>query len=130
MDLYRLTGDEKDLAPLDMANVLTNCAYRTCFLLLLLEKRRLTLSHSSRSIPGIALIEWPALLGSMTPDVRLDVSFRIQDDDNAGGTMPNDDDDVEDVTRLVTLEAHGDKWAKRLELLVDEGYVDDLLLEE
>ena len=76
---------------------------------------------------GIALIEWPSRLGNRIPETRLDVSFRIQDNDT---TTWNDNDmqDVEDIPRLVTLDAHGAKWTKRLQLLVDEGYVDDLLV--
>ena len=74
---------------------------------------------------GIALIEWPSRLGSKIPDERLDISFRIQDDNS---TTPAEEDDAEDITRHVTLEAHGRQWAERLQRLVQEGYVDDLLI--
>lgn len=49
----------------------------------------------------------------------------MQDD----GATANDGD-VEAVERRVILEAHGDIWTERLQRLVDEGYVDDLLLDE
>lgn len=76
---------------------------------------------------GIALIEWPSRLGSQIPDERLDVSFQIKDiDDDTSNS--NEEEDEEDIPRLVTLTAHGNRWTKRLQLLVDEGYVDDLLV--
>lgn len=37
MDLYRLSGDEQDLAPLDMDNVFTNCTFHSGKLLVLWE---------------------------------------------------------------------------------------------
>jgi tRNA threonylcarbamoyladenosine biosynthesis protein TsaE len=104
MDLYRLSGkdDHQDLGPLDLENVFTN---------------------------GIALIEWPLRLGTssgLIPTERLDVSMTIQTNDEKSTTT--DDDDEESVTRLVTLQAHGRRWTQRLQRLVDDGYVDDLLL--
>ena len=78
----------------------------------------------SFDISGIALIEWPSRLGSTTPTNRLDISFRIIDDN---ATKPNTGDDNA-VMRHITLEAHGEQWSERLKRLVDEGYVDDLLL--
>lgn len=76
---------------------------------------------------GIALIEWPSRLQRATPRNRLDISFRIHDDNTK---MTNEEDDDEAIMRHITLEAHGDQWSERLKRLVDEGYVDDLLLVE
>lgn len=78
---------------------------------------------------GIALIEWPLRLGTssgLIPTERLDVSMTIQTNDENSTTTT--DDDEESVTRLVTLQAHGRRWTQRLQRLVDDGYVDDLLL--
>jgi tRNA threonylcarbamoyladenosine biosynthesis protein TsaE len=55
MDLYRLSGKEEDLQPLDMDHVLKDC---------------------------ISLIEWPSRLGNITPPKRLDIIFRISHDDS------------------------------------------------
>lgn len=77
-------------------------------------------------ILGIALIEWPSRLRGATPINRLDISLRIHDDNT---TKINDEGD-DAIMRHITLEAHGDEWSKRLKRLVDEGYVDDLLLVE
>jgi tRNA A37 threonylcarbamoyladenosine biosynthesis protein TsaE len=75
---------------------------------------------------GIALIEWPSRLGRATPTNRLDISFRIHDDDT---TNTNEEDD-DAIMRHITVEAHGNQWLERLQRLVDDGYVDDLLLVE
>ena len=93
MDLYRLSGDEKDLVPLDMDNVLTE---------------------------STSLIEWPSRLGNMTPTERLDITFRI-------GKGEQEDEEIE---RILTLRAHGEKWEQRLKSLKEDGFVDDMLLEE
>lgn len=63
----------------------------------------------------------------MVPKDRLDVFLTIVDSDVA--STNDDDEDVEDVTRRAKLEAHGEKWATRLQQLIDEGYVDDWLLD-
>jgi tRNA A37 threonylcarbamoyladenosine biosynthesis protein TsaE len=78
----------------------------------------------SFDISGIALIEWPSRLGRITPTNRLDISFRILDDN----TTKSKTEDDNAIMRHITLEAHGDQWSERLKRLVDEGYVDDLLL--
>lgn len=62
-----------------------------------------------------------------TPTDRLDISFRIHDDN---ATKTNNDEGDDAIMRHITLEAHGDQWSERLKRLVDEGYVDDLLLVE
>jgi hypothetical protein len=63
----------------------------------------------------------------LIPTERLDVSMTIQTNDENSTTTT--DDDEESVTRrLVTLQAHGRRWTQRLQRLVDDGYVDDLLL--
>uniref|UniRef100_A0A7S2XNM5 tRNA threonylcarbamoyladenosine biosynthesis protein TsaE n=1 Tax=Attheya septentrionalis TaxID=420275 RepID=A0A7S2XNM5_9STRA len=92
MDLYRLSGD-KDLEPLNMNYVLSNC---------------------------LSLIEWPSRLGSLTPTVRLDATFKIED--------LNPNDDFESKRRYLTLDAHGGIWEERLKLLVSEGFIDDFII--
>jgi len=96
MDLYRLSGKEEDLQPLDIAHALKEY---------------------------ICLVEWPSRLGNMTPQKRLDITFRISHDDNA------EDNDGEEIERTLTLRAHGSQWEERLKMLEDEGFVDDLLCE-
>lgn len=129
MDLYRLSGDKQDLAPLDMDNVLTNCtsgylvAPSMLEHLVLLPFCYIPLTCSFHT-SGIALIEWPSRLGRTTPTNRLDIAFRIHDDNS---TEANTEDD-NDIMRHITLEAYGDQWSERIKRLVDEGYVDDLLI--
>jgi hypothetical protein len=77
---------------------------------------------------GIALIEWPLRLGTsgLIPTERLDVFMTIQTNENS--TTTNEEEEESVTPRLVTLQAHGRRWTQRLQRLVDEGYVDDLLL--
>lgn len=67
----------------------------------------------------ICLIEWPSRLGQLLPENRLDVLLRIEND--------NEDHD-EDKPRLMSLEPHGRVWRDRIQELVQEGYIDDLLV--
>lgn len=71
---------------------------------------------------GICLIEWPSRLGEELPLDRLDVTFRIHDGEELV-------EDEESKTRFLTLRAHSQKWEERLKSLVDEGYLDDLLID-
>lgn len=50
MDLYRLSGDEQDLVPLNLDRILDE---------------------------DVSLIEWPQRLGSKVPKKRLDINLRI-----------------------------------------------------
>ena len=70
----------------------------------------------------IALIEWPTRLGDRIPPERLEVFI----------TIPSDYDDLqyEDRLRHMILRPFGLVWQDRLQTLLDEGYVDDLLTEE
>mmetsp|Transcript_8305 Transcript_8305/g.9558 ORF Transcript_8305/g.9558 Transcript_8305/m.9558 type:complete len:273 (-) Transcript_8305:366-1184(-) len=100
MDLYRLSeGKEEDLEPLNLDHVLLQC---------------------------ISLIEWPSRLGEKIPSERLDVTFRIDID-----SSDSDDahDDLEEVTRSLILKAHGEKWVKRIQQIISDGYLDDLIVE-
>jgi len=109
LDLYRLSGPT-DLAPLNLPHVFSNC---------------------------ISLIEWPSRLEDLMPSNRLDIYIRWQhlgDNEQRQSTDKQvriDDDSTEttiedsNISRLVTMEAHGSHWTERLQSLVDEGYVDD-----
>lgn len=67
----------------------------------------------------ISLIEWPSRLGQMMPNERLEINFRID---------PTCFEDEEN-TRYLTLKPHGEKWTKRIEELVEDGCLDDLIIE-
>lgn len=69
----------------------------------------------SNIILGISLIEWPTRLGALTPDVRLEIYINI--DDETG-------------ERTLTLIPHGEIWKERLLFLREEGYLDDLMMED
>mmetsp|Transcript_28455 Transcript_28455/g.63303 ORF Transcript_28455/g.63303 Transcript_28455/m.63303 type:complete len:261 (-) Transcript_28455:20-802(-) len=101
MDLYRLSGKEEELKPLDMDHVLKEC---------------------------VSLIEWPSRLGYMTPTTRLDITFRISRDSDS--EEEDSESDAEEIERTLTLRAHGAHWEERLRLLADEGYLDDLIIED
>lgn len=121
MDLYRLSIERsEDLLPLNLDHVLKNC---------------------------IALMEWPERLGSnyydeLLPNNRLEINITIPscDDDTSSndgkGSAANKealqeeegDDDVK--MRQLKLTPIGKAWADRLETMVQEGYVDDLLPDE
>lgn len=69
---------------------------------------------------GISLVEWPSRLGSKSPQEYLDIRLSIV------GTMQ---DGIEDsCARHVNLQPHGGRWQQRLEWLLEEGYVDDLVV--
>ena len=72
----------------------------------------------------ISLIEWPSRLGSMIPQTRLDVTFSFKEESVIDGEVGNDE-----LTRILKLEPHGIQWEQRLDFLVKEGLIDDLLLE-
>lgn len=72
----------------------------------------------------ISLIEWPSRLGKMVPETRLDLTFSIRED--VAGEEEGDDS----KTRILRVQPHGVQWEERLDYLVKEGYIDDLLLEE
>lgn len=94
MDLYRLSGKEKDLQALDLDHVFANC---------------------------ISLIEWPSRLGDETPSDRLDIRITIPkptSDGNEGG---------DDSPRSMLLRPHGTAWIQRIQNLLDEGCIDDML---
>lgn len=107
MDLYRLSGAEEDLAPLDLDNAFAN---------------------------GISLVEWPGRLGGKIPEVRLDVTLTIDstiqgDDDDESDDGEGVDCDADTKSRCMRLVPHGDRWIERLKFLESEGYLEDLILE-
>jgi hypothetical protein len=67
----------------------------------------------------VSLIEWPSRLGQYTPNNRLDVVITLEREQL---------NDEEDVPRRVVLQPHGHEWKARINALLDEGYLDDLLL--
>ena len=72
---------------------------------------------------GISLIEWPSRLGSLLPNDRLDITFRITD-------IGKDENEEEyDNARYLLLEAYGEQWTKRLKSVDMEGYLDDMIIE-
>lgn len=67
----------------------------------------------------ISLIEWPSRLGQMMPLERLEINFRID---------PASYDEEENI-RYLTLKPHGERWTKRINDLIDDGCLDDLIVE-
>jgi tRNA threonylcarbamoyladenosine biosynthesis protein TsaE len=126
LDLYRLSGTSpRDFEALDLDHVFTKC---------------------------VALMEWPERLGNHValPTERLEIRITIPADTTEKessssssmdrvttsytiSTTSNDDDDDlfdgEEDTKLrqVVLHPIGDVWKNRLQRLIHEGYVDDLL---
>lgn len=99
MDLYRLSGNGDDLAPLDLENVFED---------------------------GISLIEWPSRLATK-PETRLDITLTIES--AVDGDVGQSDDENEDCkSRRMRLDPHGVRWVERLEFLEREGYFEDLLV--
>lgn len=105
MDLYRLSGAEEDLAPLDLENVFAN---------------------------HIALVEWPERL-SEKPTTRLDITLTIdstiQNEYEDEGEDEADNDDDEPKCRCLKLVPHGERWVERLKFLESEGYLEDLVVD-
>jgi tRNA A37 threonylcarbamoyladenosine biosynthesis protein TsaE len=127
LDLYRLSGTSpRDFEPLDLDHVFTKC---------------------------IALMEWPERLGNHVgalPDERLEICITIIADDDKNekreSTSLSSSQDMESVNnenlswdnigeeeedtnhlRRVVLHPVGNVWKNRLQRMVQEGYVDDLL---
>lgn len=73
----------------------------------------------------IALIEWPGRLGSALPQERLDIHIRIMAGRDATTNEMCDDDNL---PRKLVLGPSGKAWNERVQSLLDEGYIDDLLL--
>jgi tRNA A37 threonylcarbamoyladenosine biosynthesis protein TsaE len=75
------------------------------------------------TLPDVSLIEWPQRLGSIeVPHDRLDINIQILSDTGAGddGNLP----------RLMKIQPHGSLWKTRVDSILDEGYLDDLLVME
>ena len=89
---------QEDLGPLNIDHVLMHC---------------------------ISLIEWPSRLGNMVPQTRLDVTFSFKEELVVDG---DGDEGNDALTRILKLEPHGLQWEQRLDFLVQEGLLDDLLL--
>jgi tRNA A37 threonylcarbamoyladenosine biosynthesis protein TsaE len=124
MDLYRLTGKEEELVPLNIEYVLENCK---CSTTVVYVKSRGPTSRVETILnvcnTGICLVEWPSRLGSFKPAKRLDLTIRIDE-------TARDIDEEDSIARILTLQPHGERWEERLRLIQDEGYLDDLILED
>lgn len=104
MDLYRLSGKDDDLAPLNMEYVLKNC---------------------------ISLIEWPSRLGEAIPKDRLEVTFQI--DYEADDGSDTDDENQSRILTLEAHCSAWEDRLKTLEdegyiddmLLIDDDDDDD-----
>jgi tRNA A37 threonylcarbamoyladenosine biosynthesis protein TsaE len=109
MDLYRLSGRPQDMVPLNLDHVFNNC---------------------------VALIEWPSrLTADRIPETRLEISMRISSEDisesdgdsDESSTSNDKNDNDDDCVRTMTLQPYGAVWEERLQRLLADGYVDDLL---
>jgi hypothetical protein len=61
--------------------------------------------------------------------------MRISAASSTGSSSNNDEEDDEDFemkdkVRTMTIQPHGAVWEERLQRLLDDGYVDDLLADE
>lgn len=97
MDLYRLSGSENDLLPLNLDNVF---------------------------ITAISLIEWPSRLNKK-PEERLEITLTIDSSLDAADTSEDEGDDFK--YRRMTLVPFGKKWTDRLQFLQSEGLLEDLM---
>lgn len=98
MDLYRLSGSENDLLPLNLDNVFAT---------------------------AISLIEWPSRL-SKKPDERLEITLTI-DSSIEDAATPEEDDGDDFKYRRMKLVPFGKKWTERLQFLQSEGLLEDLM---
>jgi hypothetical protein len=74
------------------------------------------------------LIEWPNRLGSdVLPKERLDIRITIPDQSSV---ERDPEDDERDCRRHMLLQPHGIAWNQRLRHLLEQGYIDDLLVVE
>lgn len=103
MDLYRLSGTSpNEFMPLNLDHVFSHC---------------------------IALVEWPIRLPKdLFPNDRLDIDIRIMagNDSNEDAI---DESNGQDFPRELSFAPLSSTWSKRLSIIRDEGFVDDLLLD-
>ena len=69
---------------------------------------------------GISLIEWPSRLGQRLPPERLEVNIKIDQDEV---------EDSDECKRYISLTPHGKRWEERLDTILEEGYLDDLIVD-
>jgi tRNA A37 threonylcarbamoyladenosine biosynthesis protein TsaE len=101
MDLYRLTGKSTDLTALDLDHVFSKC---------------------------ISLIEWPERMGALLPMDRLDIRITIFNQPTESSVNESTEDES-DRPRQMVLQPHGTIWQERVDYLLEEGYVDDLIID-
>ena len=84
---------------------------------------------------GISLIEWPERLGTTPiPEDRLEITITIgsvnEDTESSDSVDVKDDDSngEDDAVRTMTIQAHGPVWEQRLAAILDEGYLDDMII--
>jgi len=71
----------------------------------------------------ISLIEWPSRLGTKIPSERLEITITIDKDE----ITENYSNENEATTRILSIQAYGDRWNQRLEQVSE--YLDDLIIE-
>lgn len=65
---------------------------------------------------GISLIEWPSrLVDELIPEERLEININIDEDTDE---------------RIMSMRPSGETWEERLTHLQQEGYLDDLILDD
>lgn len=65
---------------------------------------------------GISLIEWPSrLVDELIPEERLEININIDEDTDK---------------RIMSMRPSGETWEERLTHLQQEGYLDDLILDD
>lgn len=84
---------------------------------------------------GVSLIEWPERLGKTPiPEDRLEITITIAStnaEDESSDTAvdkESDRDGEDDAVRSMTIQAYGSVWGQRLATILDEGYLDDLII--
>jgi tRNA A37 threonylcarbamoyladenosine biosynthesis protein TsaE len=75
------------------------------------------------SLPDVSLIEWPQRLGCRdVPQDRLDINIQILAAPGAGAG------DEGNLPRLMKIQPRGSLWKRRVDTILEEGYLDDLLV--
>ena len=110
MDLYRLMSPSNDKLPVRETNE---------------ALKPLNLQHVFQNC--ISLIEWPSRLGEFTPTERLDIDIRMQ---SGSDSEILDEPEDDDRPRKMKLVPHGGWWRNLMKEIIDEGYVDDLILRQ
>ena len=104
MDLYRLSGEARDLLPLNLDQAFQD---------------------------DISLIEWPQRLGERIPSRRLEIHLRIPNASTSTTRLQDHElEDPESQPRHVTLVPFGIAWEDRIKELQSSGFINDWIMEE